>query len=51
VGALGPAELVAQIGFTETTGDGRLRRPRFLGLRRNTRLREVVFEARRDEGP
>ena len=26
-------ELVAEIGFTEWTGDGRLRHPRFLGLR------------------
>jgi bifunctional non-homologous end joining protein LigD len=37
-------ELVAQIGFTELTGDGKLRHPRFLGLRRDKRPREVVLE-------
>ena len=37
-------ELVAQIGFTEVTGDGKLRHPRFLGLRRDKRPREVVLE-------
>ncbi|MGH2676595.1 MAG: non-homologous end-joining DNA ligase, partial [Actinomycetota bacterium] len=36
--------LVAQIGFTEWTGDGRLRHPRFLGLRRDKDAREVVRE-------
>jgi bifunctional non-homologous end joining protein LigD len=37
-------ELVAQISFTELTGDGTLRHPRFLGLRRDKRPREVVLE-------
>lgn len=34
-------KLVAQIGFTERTGDGRLRHPVFLGLREDKRPREV----------
>jgi bifunctional non-homologous end joining protein LigD len=33
--------LVAQIGFTELTGDGRLRHPVFLGLREDKRASEV----------
>lgn len=37
-------ELVAQIGFTEWTRDGRLRHPRFLGLRDDKPAREVVRE-------
>src|SRR4051794_6949264 len=37
-------ELVAQVGFTEWTGDGRLRHPRFLGLRDDKAAREVVRE-------
>ena len=36
--------LVAQIGFTEWTRDGRLRHPRFLGLRDDKAAREVVRE-------
>ena len=36
--------LVAQIGFAEWTGDGKLRHPRFLGLRRDKPAREVVRE-------
>jgi bifunctional non-homologous end joining protein LigD len=36
--------LVAQIGFTEWTGDGRLRHPRFQGLRTDKRARDVVRE-------
>jgi bifunctional non-homologous end joining protein LigD len=36
--------LVAQIGFTEWTGDGRLRHPRFLGLRDDKAAEEVVRE-------
>ncbi len=36
--------LVAQIGFTEWTGAGRLRHPRYLGLRRDKRPGEVVRE-------
>lgn len=42
-------ELVAQIGFTEWTGDGRLRHPRFLGLRPDKRPREVVRESTEEE--
>jgi bifunctional non-homologous end joining protein LigD len=37
-------ELVAQIGFTEWTADGRLRHPRFLGMRDDKRARDVVRE-------
>ena len=37
-------ELVAQIGFAEWTTDGRLRQPRFLGLRDDKRASEVVRE-------
>jgi bifunctional non-homologous end joining protein LigD len=37
-------ELVAQIGFAEWTTDGRLRQPRFLGLRDDKRPEEVVRE-------
>ncbi len=37
-------ELVAQVGFTEWTRDGRLRHPRFLGLREDKSAREVVRE-------
>ena len=40
-------ELVAQIGFAEWTSYGRLRHPRFLGLREDKAAREVVREARR----
>jgi DNA ligase D-like protein (predicted ligase) len=36
--------LVAQVGFTEWTRDGRLRHPRFLGLRFDKSAREVVRE-------
>jgi bifunctional non-homologous end joining protein LigD len=36
--------LVAEVAFTEWTGDGRLRHPRFLGLRRDKDPREVVRE-------
>lgn len=38
-------QLVAQIGFTEWTRDGRLRHPRFLGLRDDKAASEVVREA------
>jgi len=38
------AGLVAQVGFSEWTRDGRLRHPRFLGLREDKRAREVVRE-------
>lgn len=37
-------ELVAQIAFTEWTHDGRLRHPRYIGLRDDKRPREVVRE-------
>jgi bifunctional non-homologous end joining protein LigD len=37
-------ELVAQIGFTEVTGDGKLRHPRILGLRSDKDPRDVVLE-------
>ena len=37
-------ELVAQVGFTEWTRDGRLRHPRFLGLREDKDPRDVVRE-------
>jgi bifunctional non-homologous end joining protein LigD len=37
-------ELVAQIGFTEWTGQGRLRHPRFQGLREDKAARDVVRE-------
>ena len=37
-------ELVAQVGFTEWTRAGRLRHPRFLGLRDDKSAREVVRE-------
>lgn len=36
--------LVAQIGFTEWTRDGKLRHPRFLGLRDDKPARDVVRE-------
>jgi bifunctional non-homologous end joining protein LigD len=38
-------ELVAEIGFSEWTRHGRLRHPRFLGLRDDKPAREVVREA------
>ncbi|MER7014605.1 non-homologous end-joining DNA ligase [Saccharopolyspora sp. NPDC000359] len=38
-------ELVAQIGFTEWTEDGKLRHPRFSGLRADKRPEDVVREA------
>ena len=37
-------ELVVQVGFTEWTRDGRLRHPRFLGVREDKDAREVVRE-------
>ncbi|MGP4020168.1 non-homologous end-joining DNA ligase [Saccharopolyspora sp. 5N708] len=38
-------ELVAQIGFTEWTDDGKLRHPRFSGLRNDKHPQDVVREA------
>jgi len=38
------SELVSQIGFAEWTNDGRLRQPRFLGLRDDKRPTDVVRE-------
>jgi DNA ligase D-like protein (predicted ligase) len=37
-------ELVAQVAFAEWTGDGRLRQPRFLGLRDDKNPLEVIRE-------
>lgn len=37
-------ELVAEVGFTEWTEDGKLRHPRFLGLRHDKDPRKVVRE-------
>jgi bifunctional non-homologous end joining protein LigD len=37
-------QLVAQVGFSEWTRDGRLRHPRFLGLREDKAAGEVVRE-------
>jgi DNA ligase D-like protein (predicted ligase) len=37
-------ELVGQFGFSEWTGDGKLRHPRYLGLRDDKRPHEVVRE-------
>jgi bifunctional non-homologous end joining protein LigD len=37
-------ELVAQIAFSEWTADGRLRHPRFEGLRDDKAARDVVRE-------
>ena len=37
-------ELVAEVGFTEWTNDGKLRHPRFLGLRDDKPARSVVRE-------
>src|SRR5207245_6803381 len=37
-------ELVAQIGFAEWTREGRLRQPRFLGLRDDKRPVDVIRE-------
>lgn len=37
-------DLVAQIGFTEWTNDGKLRHPRFLGLRTDKAATDVVRE-------
>ena len=41
-------DLVAEIGFTEWTGAGKLRHPRFLGLRRDKAAKDVVRETAED---
>ena len=38
-------ELVCEVGFTEWTGDGKLRHPRFLGMRTDKDAGEVVRES------
>lgn len=38
-------KLVAEVGFTQWTDDGKLRHPRFLGLRRDKRTKDVVKES------
>jgi bifunctional non-homologous end joining protein LigD len=38
-------ELVAQVGFAEWTSDGRLRHPRFVGIRRDKKARQVRRES------
>lgn len=43
-------ELVGAFGFTEWTGSGKLRHPRFLGLRRDKAAEEVRRERPEDEG-
>lgn len=40
-------DMVAEIGFTEWTPDGKLRHPRFLGLRRDKPARDVTREGPR----
>jgi bifunctional non-homologous end joining protein LigD len=42
--------LVAQIGFSEWTTDGRLRHPRFQGLRRDKSPAEVIREVPQAHG-
>ncbi len=42
-------ELVAQLGFTERTGDGKLRHPTFLGLREDKAARDVRWSGPRGE--
>lgn len=37
-------KLVAEVGFTEWTSSGKLRHPRFLGLRKDKKAREVRRE-------
>jgi bifunctional non-homologous end joining protein LigD len=43
-------ELVAEIAFSEWTGDGRLRHPRFIGLRTDKTAGDVARECRREAG-
>jgi bifunctional non-homologous end joining protein LigD len=44
-------ELVAEVGFSEWTGTGRLRHPRFVALREDKDPREVVRERPEEAGP
>ena len=44
-------DLVVEVGFTEWTRDGRLRHPRFLGLRRDKEARDVRRERPRSVRP
>jgi ATP-dependent DNA ligase len=37
-------KLVAEVGFTEWTAEGKLRHPRFLGLRDDKKPKDVVRE-------
>jgi bifunctional non-homologous end joining protein LigD len=37
-------DLVAEVGFTEWTTEGKLRHPRFIGIRTDKPAREVVRE-------
>ena len=37
-------KLVGQVGFTEWTGAGKLRHPRFKGLRRDKKPKDVIRE-------
>ena len=39
--------LAASLGFTERTGDGKLRHPTYLGLREDKESRQVVWPSRR----
>jgi len=41
-------ELVCEVGFTEWTADGKLRHPRFLGLRRDKDAEDVTRERPKD---
>lgn len=38
-------ELVGEVGFTEWTNSNKLRHPRYLGLRRDKKAKDVVKEA------
>jgi bifunctional non-homologous end joining protein LigD len=44
-------QLVAQLGFTERTGDGKLRHPVFLGLRDDKNARDVAWAGSRAVTP
>lgn len=41
-------ELVAEVAFTEWTRDGKLRHPRFIGLRQDKPAQDVIREDQRD---